>query len=276
MSALADIITQAATRYGVDPSALTRVAQLESSMDPRAQNPRSSAGGLFQFIDSTARQYGLRDRNDPVQASDAAARLMRDNQQFLASRLGRPPTPAELYLAHQQGAGGAAALLSNPNAPAAQVVGPDAVRLNGGHEGMTAGEFAGLWLRRAEGAPRPQNQRGAAAPARRPGAPGQQNAGLAALLAEPDTMVIPPEAPAQQAPAAPGQRQPGVNPRLVHRTPAPLPVQALITPDMLLMPEAPMPTFAGLFETPDVAAPEFFQAPEPPAPTPVRRPRGRA
>jgi hypothetical protein len=274
VSALADIITQAATRHGVDPSALARVAQLESSMDPRAQNPNSSAGGLFQFIDRTARQYGLQDRNDPVQASDAAARLMSDNQRFLTSRLGRPPTPAELYLAHQQGAGGAAALLSNPNAPASQVVGPDAVRLNGGHDGMTAGEFAGLWLRRAEGGPRPPSQRGAGTPARRQAPAGGQNAGLAALLAEPDTMVIPAEAPARQAQATPGQRQAGARPNLVHRTPAPLPAQALITPDMMLMPEAPMPTFAGLFETPE-AAPEFFQAPAPPAPTPARRPRGR-
>lgn len=143
-------IEQAAARHGVDRGALYRIAQMESGGNPRAKNPRSSAGGLFQFIDSTANQYGLSDRFDPAQASDAAARLMRDNAAHLRRALGREPTAGELYLAHQQGAGGAANLLSNPDRPASEVVGADAVRLNGGRPGMTAGEFAQLWIGRAQ------------------------------------------------------------------------------------------------------------------------------
>jgi hypothetical protein len=50
-----------------------------------------------------------------------------------------------LYLAHQQGGGGASALLSNPNAPASAIVGDAAVNLNGGAPGMTAGQFADQW-----------------------------------------------------------------------------------------------------------------------------------
>lgn len=135
-------------QYGLPSGYLHRTAQIESAMNPKAQNPNSSAGGLFQFIDSTARAYGLTDKFDPAASTDAASRLAADNARYLRGQLGREPTAAELYLAHQQGAGGAAKLLANPNAPAASVVGANAVRLNGGNTGMTAGEFANLWLRK--------------------------------------------------------------------------------------------------------------------------------
>lgn len=140
-----DYISQAARRYGIDPMTMIRIAQIESAMNPNAKNPRSSAGGLFQFIDGTAKQMGLRNRFDPQEAADAAARLAAQNAQFLQSRIGRQPTGAELYLAHQQGAGGAAKILGNPNAPAESVVGRQAVALNGGKPGMTAADFAALW-----------------------------------------------------------------------------------------------------------------------------------
>jgi len=145
---IADIIARAAEKYGLDPSTMQRIAQIESGMNPRAQNPNSSAGGLFQFIDSTAKDYGLTDKMDAVQSAYAAARLAADNREYLRKTLGRDPTAGELYLAHQQGAGGAAKILQNPNALAVDVVGQDAVRLNGGKPDMTAGEFARLWTRK--------------------------------------------------------------------------------------------------------------------------------
>lgn len=144
-------IDTAASRYGVDPTALSVIAQLESGGDPSAQNPQSSAGGLFQFIDSTAEQYGLTDRFDPYAAADAGARLARDNAAQLRGILGREPTVGELYLAHQQGAGGASELLANPMRRAVDIVGRDAVLLNGGNEDMTAQEFANLWIGKAQG-----------------------------------------------------------------------------------------------------------------------------
>ena len=131
--------------YGLPPGYLGRAAQIESNNNPNAKNPNSSAGGLFQFIDSTAKQYGLANRFDPVQATDAAARLAADNGSYLRSRLGREPTAGELYLAHQQGAGGAAKLLSNPDGSAVSSVGGAAVRLNGGQGGMTNAQFASKW-----------------------------------------------------------------------------------------------------------------------------------
>ncbi|MET3590388.1 hypothetical protein ABID23_001496 [Bartonella silvatica] len=135
-------IRQAAARYGLPESYLYRVAQVESGGNPNARNPRSSAGGLYQFINSTAKQYGLQDRFDPMQAADAMGRLTRDNRNYLSRVLGRAPTDAELYLAHQQGAGGAARLLQNPHANAAQMVGRNAVGLNGGNSAMRASDFA--------------------------------------------------------------------------------------------------------------------------------------
>ena len=132
-------------QYGLPAGYLERTAMIESGGNPNAQNPNSSAGGMFQFIDSTAKQYGLTDKTDPLASADAAARLAADNRAYLAKALGREPTAGELYLAHQQGAGGAAKLLAAGNAPAASIVGGDAVGLNGGNAGMTAADFAGKW-----------------------------------------------------------------------------------------------------------------------------------
>lgn len=145
-------------QYGLPQGYLQRTAQIESGGNPNAQNPNSSAGGMFQFIDSTAKQYGLENKFDPMASADAAARLARDNLGYLKQALGREPSAGELYLAHQQGAGGAAKLLAAGNAPAASVVGADAARLNGGG-GMTAADFANQWTGKFGG--QPQQPQGA-------------------------------------------------------------------------------------------------------------------
>lgn len=138
---------------GLPSGYLAKVAKIESRGNPNAKNPNSSAEGLFQFINSTGREYGLNnsaEKRNPVMASLAAADLAADNMDYLRSRLGRDPTTGELYLAHQQGAGGAAKLLSNPGASAASVVGGDAARLNGGG-GLTAGQLASKWTSKLDG-----------------------------------------------------------------------------------------------------------------------------
>src|SRR6185503_13870258 len=63
----------------------------------------------------------------------------------LRKALGREPTEGELYLAHQQGLGGAEKLLANPNALASALVGAQAVTANGGAPGETARDFAAHW-----------------------------------------------------------------------------------------------------------------------------------
>jgi hypothetical protein len=148
---LSSAISAASSKYGVDPSYLTRVASVESGGDVNAANPNSSARGPFQFINSTAQQYGLTNPNDPVASADAAARLTLDNRNALTQALGREPTQGELYLAHQQGAGGAIKILQNPNAPVSSAVGDTAAALNGGAPGMTGGQFAQKWTSRFPG-----------------------------------------------------------------------------------------------------------------------------
>lgn len=150
VSDISAVIRAAAERYGLDPEYMLRKANIEApGLDPTAQNPNSSAGGLFQFVDKTWKAYGRgADKYDPAANADAAARLTLDNRNALRAGLGRDPTAGELYLAHQQGAGGALKLLRDPNA----VVGGDAIRLNGGRDGMTAGDFARKWTSRFDGA----------------------------------------------------------------------------------------------------------------------------
>lgn len=73
---------------------------------------KTGATGNFQFTKRTARQYGLitkdgRDlRKDPAASFAAVQKLTTDNEKFLRKN-GINPEPFMLYLAHQQGAGGA-------------------------------------------------------------------------------------------------------------------------------------------------------------------------
>lgn len=145
-----DAIAKAAAQWGVPLDSMRAIAKLESGGNPLAQNPSSSAGGLYQFIDSTGKQYGLTNKYDAYASADAGARLMRDNYNALSSTLGRAPTTGELYLAHQQGLGGAQKLLSNPNSPAVNIVGRDAVALNAGSSDMSAQQFAQQWINKAD------------------------------------------------------------------------------------------------------------------------------
>jgi uncharacterized protein YraI len=68
------IIYAAADRYGQSRSAMLRVAECESNLDPYAVNP-SGSYGLFQFIRSTweSTPYGNKDIFDPEANANAAA-----------------------------------------------------------------------------------------------------------------------------------------------------------------------------------------------------------
>ena len=134
------------TEAGLPSGYLNTMAIIESGGDPSAKNDNSSAGGLFQQIDSNAAAYGVADRFDPMQSTEGAVAFAQDNTVYLAGKLGREPTGGELYLAHQQGPAGAARLLSNPDTLAVDIVGEEAVKLNGGTADMTAQEFANIWI----------------------------------------------------------------------------------------------------------------------------------
>lgn len=156
MATLADYINNAingaASSFGIPADYLRRLAVIESANDPNARNP-SGASGLFQFMPGTAADYNLSNPFDPVASAYAAAAYTRDSYNSLMSALGRAPTSSELYLAHQQGRGGAVALLSAaPGTSAVDALAPlyggnrnralQAVIQNAGQAEMSAAAFA--------------------------------------------------------------------------------------------------------------------------------------
>src|SRR5574343_313408 len=161
-------INAATAKYNLDPGFLPRLAQIESNGDVNAKNPRSSAAGPFQFITSTARQYGL----------------------------------------------------SNPDDPAADIVGMKAVTLNGGSPNMTAGQFASKWVNKfGGGVPQRPVQVASADPgfmpqmayAPQPGQTAMSPAmtGIQTGLAQ-QFATTPPGVQPQERPAEPVQPSPGI------------------------------------------------------------------
>jgi len=136
----------------MDAAYFDKLKQVESGNNPLARNAKSSAKGYYQFIDSTASQYGLDKYQfgtpEYTKAEEEAARkLTSDNNDFLKNKLGREPTKGELYLAHQQGAGAAEKIITAPeNEKAVNVLGQEEVLNNGGTQDMTIAEFKQKWV----------------------------------------------------------------------------------------------------------------------------------
>lgn len=103
-------IIDAAAKYTVDVVSLAQVCYQESKFIASASNPRSSAGGLFQFIDATwigeVKQgsiLGLKDTNVrnkfvPKWAAYAGAAYLQQNAKAIGST-----NVGDLYLAHFAG-----------------------------------------------------------------------------------------------------------------------------------------------------------------------------
>lgn len=84
------------------------VIQIESKRNANARAKTSSASGLFQFIESTGKTFGLRtlqDRLDPMKSFEAFKNYVFSNISSLRKN-GVPVNPVNVYLCHQQGAGG--------------------------------------------------------------------------------------------------------------------------------------------------------------------------
>lgn len=110
-------INEAAKANDVDPRLLATFAQIESSGNPNAK--RGSYKGLFQLSEDIFAEYGGEgDIFDPQENANAAARKLKQDIEEFEDKFDRKPEPVDLYLLHQQGEGGYAAHVSNPEAPA--------------------------------------------------------------------------------------------------------------------------------------------------------------
>lgn len=145
-------VETAATAHGINPADLERGIQIESGGKNIPPKPGHKAAGVAQFIPETAAAYSVNPM-DVGSSIDGMARLWADNRAQLKKDLGREPTGAEIYLAHQQGAAGANALIQNPDSKAATVVPEENILGNGGTPGMTAKQFVDMWAGKFNNAP---------------------------------------------------------------------------------------------------------------------------
>lgn len=161
--------------------------QIESGGDANAQT--GSYKGLYQLSEPEFSRYGGQGSIfDPAENTRIAKLKIADEANQLSQALGRPVTDAEVYLAHQQGVGGATAHLSNPDSPAWQSMAqtgegrqkgeewakraiwgnvPDQYKKQfGSVDNITSGQFASMWRDRyGRAAGQPVTQTAQATPA---------------------------------------------------------------------------------------------------------------
>jgi hypothetical protein len=142
-AAAKDTLIAAANMVGFDAATAATVVAVESGFDPGIKAPTSSAGGYFQFIDSTwtatlkkhGAKYGL--AADASKYDGRANALMgmeflKENQEYLEKTVtDRPVADTDLYAAHFLGPAGAKRFLSAPpGSDARQAVGDGVPRAN--------------------------------------------------------------------------------------------------------------------------------------------------
>ena len=151
----APMIVREAQAQGVDPNTLLSMTYIESKFNPNAAN--SAYGGLHQISKSQHSKWA-----DPEYNTREALKLYKANEAY-ARKQGITFDVGNAYLFHQQGLGGATALLKNPNLSAAEAlkktsqwknkdiswINKNVIEANGGRADMSATEFANLWRNKA-------------------------------------------------------------------------------------------------------------------------------
>lgn len=134
-------IIDKAKAAGVDPALVAAISWMESKFNPMALNEvklkngkTSRAYGLFQFIASTAEQYGLPSdarKASVLQQAEAGAKLMADSIRKIKQATGTDPTPGEVYLAHFLGVDAALRVMQvSPDTPLSKLISADAIEAN--------------------------------------------------------------------------------------------------------------------------------------------------
>jgi hypothetical protein len=148
-----DALIAGAIKHDLDPMMILTFIAIESHYDPVICNKNTSAAGLFQFIDSTWAAVGGptfpgRGGKNNGQAAGASVNLQvelgckftKSNANALRAQLGSEPSTTQIYMAHQQGLGGALKILKgDKGAPITSVISADAAKLNG-FAGLTVGQ----------------------------------------------------------------------------------------------------------------------------------------
>jgi len=140
---LSDKIRAAAQAKNVDPDVALAIARAESSLRPTAQAGTSTAGGLFQVVDKTWKEFGGKPgkKLDADENIRVGTDIIAKNTQTLRAFLQRDPRPAEIYAAHYFGPTGAKTFLSaDPSTPIVDILGKAAVKANPNLQGKTAGQ----------------------------------------------------------------------------------------------------------------------------------------
>src|SRR5262245_38056560 len=93
------------TRTRITPELMRAIRQIESGGNPNART--GSYKGLYQLSDKEfARLGGRGDIFNPQENERIAMLKLQREADQVAAKLGRPLTPGEIYLVHQQGTGG--------------------------------------------------------------------------------------------------------------------------------------------------------------------------
>lgn len=178
---LSDKIRAAAQARGIDPEIALRIARAESAVNPAAQAKTSSAGGLFQVVDKTWREFGGKPgkKYDPDENIRVGTDIIAKNTQTLKSFLNRDPRPAEVYAAHYFGPSGAKNFLSaEPGTPMESIFSKEVIRANPNLKGKTTAQVMASLEKKMGGKPvqqakaSPSAEQVAPAPARAAGEPG--------------------------------------------------------------------------------------------------------
>jgi hypothetical protein len=170
-AALHGIIDAAAKASGIDPAFYRQLIRIESGGNPQAEKGKYK--GLTQLPDDEFKKYGGGNIFDPADNANAGARRLAVEIKDFTARTGRPPTPTEIYLQHQQGVGGLQAHEARPDAPAWQNMAGTAegrdkgagwakqaiwgnmtdemkAKFPGGVETVSSKDFMGLWKNRVD------------------------------------------------------------------------------------------------------------------------------
>ena len=153
---LIDKIRAAAQAKGIDPDVAVQIARAESALKPGVRAGTSSAGGLFQVVDKTWKEFGGAPgkKFDPDENIRVGTEVISSNTNYLRKVLNRDPRPAEVYAAHYFGPSGAKNFLSaEPGTPMESLFSAQVIKANPNLKGKTSGEVLAT-LEKKMGAPR--------------------------------------------------------------------------------------------------------------------------